>query len=47
MDNDQWIRRFRTGDQQTLQDVYDVYSLPLFHFANKYLANDQESEELV
>lgn len=47
MDNDQWIRRFRTGDQQTLQDVHDVYSLPLRHFANKYLANEQEAEELV
>ena len=47
MDNDQWIRRFRTGDQQTLQDVYDVYSLPLRYFANKYLSNEQEAEELV
>jgi RNA polymerase sigma-70 factor (family 1) len=47
MDNETWIDRFKTGDEETLRDVYNTYRTRLYYYASKLVLNEQEAEEIV
>lgn len=41
------IRRFKRGDMKAFRKIYDTYCEPLFRFANSYLKDSFEAEEIV
>lgn len=41
------VNRLKAGDMQAFQQVFNAYSERLYHFANSYLKDNFESEEIV
>ncbi|MBL7968568.1 MAG: RNA polymerase sigma-70 factor [Prolixibacteraceae bacterium] len=41
------LARFRDGDMEAFRKIYETFCAPLYRFANSYLKDEFESEEIV
>jgi RNA polymerase sigma-70 factor (family 1) len=41
------LRSFRTGDSDAFRAIYDMHYRPLYHFANQYVKDPEQAEDII